>query len=170
MLWVLTECSLSALWVLFKCSLSAHLLLTYSWLIVWRFEPEWWRLTALDKLVPDRQTDGPTKWLLGLLVGAKNEDLKSFRQTCPGQTDRRTDKVTPWASVGAKNNKYMLNSFNSWKLLKFSQFLRGVGSQSLISAQILLNSLWVFNLIIPLPQHGRLSKRRIVYQFPIDWQ
>ena len=91
-------------------------------------------------------------------------------QTCPGQTDRRTDKVTPWASVGAKNNKYMLNSFNSWKLLKFSQFLRGVGSQSLISAQILLNSLWVFNLIIPLPQHGRLSKRRIVYQFPIDWQ
>ena len=25
-------------------------LLTDSWLIAWRFEPEWWRFTALDKL------------------------------------------------------------------------------------------------------------------------
>ena len=43
-------------WLLFwcsECSLSASLLLTYSWMIVWRFEPEWWRLTALDKLEPN---------------------------------------------------------------------------------------------------------------------
>ena len=52
--------ALSALWVLSECSLIAHWLLTFSWLIAWRFEPEWWRLTALDNFVTDRQTDGQT--------------------------------------------------------------------------------------------------------------
>ena len=62
---------MSALRLLSKFSLSAHWLLTYSLLIVWRFEPEWWIFTALDNLSPDRQTDRHTLWLLGLLDGAK---------------------------------------------------------------------------------------------------
>ena len=53
MLCVLSDLSLSAFWVFSECSLSANWLLTYSWLIAWRFEPEWWRLTALDKLGPN---------------------------------------------------------------------------------------------------------------------
>ena len=60
MLWVLSECYLSALWVLSDSSLTAHWLLTYSWLIAWRNEPEWWRLRALDKLGPNRRTNERT--------------------------------------------------------------------------------------------------------------
>ena len=48
--------------VLSECSLSANWLLTYSWLIAWRFEPEWWILTALDKLEPNGQTEIVTPW------------------------------------------------------------------------------------------------------------
>ena len=59
--------ALSALWLLFECSLSANWLLTFSWPIAWRFEPEWWRLTSLDKF----GTNERTLWLLGLLLGPK---------------------------------------------------------------------------------------------------
>ena len=58
MLWVISDWSLSALWLLSECSLSAHWLLTYSWLIAWRFEPEWWILSALEHIVPNGRTDG----------------------------------------------------------------------------------------------------------------
>ena len=60
------------LWVLFDCSLSVLWLLTYSWLIALRFEPEWWILTALDKFEPYRRTHIVTPWVP---IGAKN--LKS---------------------------------------------------------------------------------------------
>ena len=68
---VLTDCSLSALWVLSECTLSAHWVLTYAWLIALRFEPEWWRLTALDKLEPDKWTNGRTSAFLELLSERK---------------------------------------------------------------------------------------------------
>ena len=71
---VLSKYSLSALWVLSECSLSAYWLMTYTWLIAWSFEPEWWRLTALDKPTPDGQTDRQTKWLLELLSEPKYKD------------------------------------------------------------------------------------------------
>ena len=45
MLWVLTDC----------------------WLIAWRFEPEWWRLTTLDKFEPSELR----LWLLELLSEPK---------------------------------------------------------------------------------------------------
>ena len=32
--------------------------------------------------------------------------IQCFGQTCPGQTDRRTDRLTPWAPYGAKNPLY----------------------------------------------------------------
>ena len=59
-LWLHSDCSLIALWVLFECLLSAHWVLTYSWLITWRFEPEWWRLTALEHNVPHGQKSNST--------------------------------------------------------------------------------------------------------------
>ena len=62
MLSVLSKCSLSAYCMLTECSLSAHLLLTYPWLIAWRFEPEWWKLTALDKHETNGRTQIVTPW------------------------------------------------------------------------------------------------------------
>ena len=50
--------SLSDLWVLSECLLTAYRLLTYSWLIAWRFEPVLWILTALDKFETDERTNG----------------------------------------------------------------------------------------------------------------
>ena len=74
MLWVLSDFSLSAFWVLSECSLSAKWLLTYPWLIAWRFEPEWWRLRALDKLEPDARR----LWFLELLSEPKSLYLFSI--------------------------------------------------------------------------------------------
>ena len=61
--WTASETSLNCLFLQhMNCSLSAHWLLTYSWLIALRFEPEWWRLRALDKFEPKEQMHIVTSW------------------------------------------------------------------------------------------------------------
>ena len=51
--WLLTDlCWLTANWLLTDCWLTDYLL-TDDWLTAWRFEPERWRFSAFDKLVPE---------------------------------------------------------------------------------------------------------------------
>ena len=91
--WLLFDRSLSALWLLSECSLSAHLLRTYSWVIAWRFEPEWWRLTALDKFEPNIRTNERRLAFLELLSEPKilKKMFDSFNciQQCISMSERQ---------------------------------------------------------------------------------
>ena len=69
---LLSECCLSALWVLWVI-LDPEVILKSSWSHAWRYEPERWRLSALDKLVLHGRTDRVTSWAP---VGAKNNFLQ----------------------------------------------------------------------------------------------
>ena len=89
-LWLLSECSLSILWVTSECSLNACLMLfdsswshpevfmDSSWSHHEEFEAERWRLSALDKLVPNGQTDRRTEWHPELLSEPINKIIIPF--------------------------------------------------------------------------------------------
>ena len=93
------------LWVLSNCSLSAHWLLTYSWLIAWRFEPEWWILTDLDKFGPKDLTHISVSWApIGAkklffkrkLIGWVLADLTAFGIWIWTQACQFTDRSGKW--------------------------------------------------------------------------
>ena len=77
-------------------------MLTYSWLIAWRFEPEWWRFSASNELCAGR-TDGQTHRVTSWApVGAKNwfqvfhKDLMNIKR---GEEAVGSDISYKWCEV-----------------------------------------------------------------------